>query len=94
MTPVSHNTPLLFRHAILLQLAVATPVALNEEILRTGLQLAGHEQNISQLSKALHYLVSKKFICEKKYELSQGEARFQITAKGTDYLENEGFYMT
>lgn len=85
----SEQTTLLLRHALLLQLAASTPVALPESTLAEGLRIAGYNTLENELRGHLIYLEEKGCINQLPSELSAGLRRYRISAAGRDYLERE-----
>jgi hypothetical protein len=80
---------LLLRHAILLQLAAASPASLPPATLLHGAALAGFRIDEQTLQAELAYLVGKNLVQITPSALSQGLSRAQLTAAGRDYLEAE-----
>lgn len=85
----AHQT-LLLRHALLLQVAAASPVPLPATTLLEGLRLAGHPLDSQQLAAQLSYLCDKGQIHPHTSELSHGLQRYSLSATGRDYLEAQG----
>ena len=80
---------LLLRHAILLQLAAASPASLPPATLLHGVALAGFRMDEAGLQTELSYLAGKNLVQMTPSALSQGLTRAQLTAAGRDYLEAE-----
>ena len=80
---------LLLRHAILLQLAAASPASLPPATLLHGVSLAGFRIDDPQLLAELAYLAGKNLVQITPSALSQGLSRAHLTAAGRDYLEAE-----
>lgn len=85
----NHATKLLFRHAVLLQLAAASPVPLPTATLQEGLRLAGHPTDENDLTTELDYLAEKGLLAATTSELASGLRRYRLSAKGRDYLESQ-----
>ncbi len=87
MTPEQKE---LLRHAILLQLEAASPASLPADTIFQGVKLAGHSIGREILSKEMQYLGGKALLKETQKTITKGARRYQLTADGIDYLEEQG----
>ncbi len=87
MTPEQKE---LLRHAILLQIEAASPASLPADTILQGVKLAGHRIGREILSKELQYLGGKGLLKEKPKTITKSARRYQMSADGIDYLEEQG----
>ncbi len=78
------------RNAILLQLQAAYPASLPDYVLQDGLKFSGYKLTEKKLLAELEYLFELAYITRMHSELSEGEMRSKLSAKGLGYLERNG----
>lgn len=81
----------LSRRAILLQLQVAYPAGLSDEILMQGLKLSGIKLDEKQFDANVEYLAGLGLLERVSSLISAGFKRSKLTSKGISFLEAEGF---
>lgn len=79
------------RNAILLDLEAASPASLPASTIASALRTVHViPVDAAVLDKHLGYLEGKGLIEKRSSAISAGDARWQLTADGRDYLESEG----
>ena len=80
----------LLRDALMAALVTAAPVSLPLSTLKSTARAAGFKVDEDELEAHLHYLTEKELIRQKKERVSAAVKRWEPTAAGIEYAEEEG----